>query len=359
MEKKDWELREYKEGDEHQIINLFEEVWGEPMGVSDSLEFWNWQFKKNPFGNIYSVLGVDNDNIVGQYTVVPVPMIADGKKFTGSLSLHTIVHPDYQGQRMFTTMADELYRNLQQNGIHLTYGFPNENSIHAFKKYLKWKEILEIPLMARPINFKKSASKMFGEGMKSKFIGTFSKKYYGLRFSPIEIPSSIDIQRINTFSEEFDILWNRIKNQFEMGIVRNSKYLNWRFAEKPGYNYRIFSLNNNSKLAGYAVMRNFEYEDLNIMLIMDLVVKNKKKDYVKYLLSRCINEAENRNTDILASIVCDLEKSYKELGFRKIGFEKLPQKKYFGVRKNTSKFRDNVIFNGDKWYINWMDDPGY
>ncbi len=359
MRKRDWKLRNYQEGDEHQVIKLYEKVWKQPMGMSDSLKYWRWMYEKNPFGDKNIVLGVVDNEIVGQYTVIPVTMTLNDKKLTASLAAHLVVHPDYQGQRMFPQMVEHLHENLEKKSIPFTYGFPNENSIETFKKYLDWKEVLSIPLMARPINFEKSASMFFGKGIKSKIVGSLGKKYYSLKYTPLNPPPDMEITKIDKFTKEFDELWNELKENFNIALTRNSEYLNWRFVKKPGYDYEIFSLRKNSELIGYAVTYNYNYKDLEIMLIMDLLVTNHSEKYAKYLISHCVKEAKSKNLDSVCSIACGLKEYYKKTGFREIGFEQLPTKKHFGVKKNTDTVKDHILFEPSNWYISWADTPGY
>jgi len=350
---KSWTTRPYEDGDEEKIIKLFEDVFGKPMGISESQKHWNWEFKENPVDNKYINLAVDGDEIVGQYAVLPLRMWINGKEKLGSLSLDTMVHPDYRGQGMFTTMAEELYDILAEDGVVLTYGFPNENSIHGFTKYLDWKEIFKIPLYARPIDFDKSAKMMFGEGVKKSLASFFSKKIYDVRHTPKKVSSPYHIEKIRSFSPEFDEL---SKVSDGISVIRDSEYLNWRFTDKPEFDYTKISITKDGNLEGYAVLFVKEYSDNDIGFIVDMNTKHRNNETAELLLSECVRRADRLDCDILSYITPNdgrYSKALKRYGFLKVDPEKFPQDIFFGVRSNAGE--SPLIFNEEKWYISWAD----
>jgi GNAT superfamily N-acetyltransferase len=71
-----------------------------------------------------------------------------------TLSLDTMVHPDFRGQGMFTKLAEDLYGRIANDGMPIVYGFPNAQSHGGFVKYLKWVDLVEpLPIFVRPLKF--------------------------------------------------------------------------------------------------------------------------------------------------------------------------------------------------------------
>jgi len=66
-----FQIRHYREGDEDQILNLRQRVFGnlDPMRLRSST--WRWQFRHNPAGKALCALAEDHGRIVGQYAVIP------------------------------------------------------------------------------------------------------------------------------------------------------------------------------------------------------------------------------------------------------------------------------------------------
>ena len=88
--------RAYLEGDEHEILALFIEVFK----TDRSLDHWYWKFRDNPYGSHRICLGVSGEReIVSQYAGYPVPFcstIEDDTTPKYFLTVHigdTFTHP--------------------------------------------------------------------------------------------------------------------------------------------------------------------------------------------------------------------------------------------------------------------------
>jgi hypothetical protein len=61
-----------------------------------------------------------------------------GKKYLVAQSGDTMTHSKHVGKGLFTQLAQKTYDYCQENGFHLVFGFPNENSFPGFIKRLGW-----------------------------------------------------------------------------------------------------------------------------------------------------------------------------------------------------------------------------
>ncbi len=57
---------------------------------------------------------------------------------SGAQSMDTMTHPDYQGQGVFTKLAEACYDIAAARGFEILYGFPNPLSYPGFVKRLGW-----------------------------------------------------------------------------------------------------------------------------------------------------------------------------------------------------------------------------
>ena len=80
----------------------------------------------------------ENNAPVAYYGVYPCTMIYRGKRFLVAQSGDTMTLPEHQGKGLFTQLAQLTYEACQSEGIHLVFGFPNENSYPGFVKRLGW-----------------------------------------------------------------------------------------------------------------------------------------------------------------------------------------------------------------------------
>jgi len=98
--------------------------------------------KTNPKNTFFSPIGFiaydENNAPVAFYGVYPCTMIYRGKRFLVAQSGDTMTLPEHQGKGLFTQLAKLTYEACKFEGIHLVFGFPNENSYPGFVKRLGW-----------------------------------------------------------------------------------------------------------------------------------------------------------------------------------------------------------------------------
>ena len=72
------------------------------------------------------------------YGVYPCMVYYQGKKYLAAQSGDTMTHSKHAGKGLFTQLAQKTYDYCKENGFHLVFGFPNENSFPGFIKRLGW-----------------------------------------------------------------------------------------------------------------------------------------------------------------------------------------------------------------------------
>ncbi len=72
------------------------------------------------------------------YGVFPCLLVLDGIKYLAAQSGDTMTHSNHRGKGLFTQLALKTYDYCRENGVHLVFGFPNENSYPGFVRNLAW-----------------------------------------------------------------------------------------------------------------------------------------------------------------------------------------------------------------------------
>ena len=84
-------------------------------------------------------IAYDKNNIPAAfYGVYPCQIEYNGKLYLAAQSGDTMTHNDHTGKGLFTLLATKTYNYCKENGFHLIFGFPNENSFPGFIKRLGW-----------------------------------------------------------------------------------------------------------------------------------------------------------------------------------------------------------------------------
>jgi hypothetical protein len=128
---------EYDDSLLKKVVDLFTDTfyWTKKF----TMEYLRWQYIDNPNGKVVSYNAfAENGELAAHYAAIPIYMLIDGKKERGLLSLNTATHPNHQGHRLFTRLADETYNYASENGYKFVIGVANANSTHGFLKYLKF-----------------------------------------------------------------------------------------------------------------------------------------------------------------------------------------------------------------------------
>lgn len=226
------ELRPYRSGDEAAICDLFEMVFGRPL----SSAFWRWRYCDHPGGGPYAELAWDGNLLVGHYAVSASPLAVDGAFRKAALSMTTMIHPDYRGQRLFENSAARLYARLVADGFVAVYGFPNANSHRGFISRLEWQNIYEIPTLS-------------------------------LTLAPGTVPRSVpgQVATAAEFDAAFDTHWDAVKTNYRVWAWRDAAHLRWRYSENPEERYTAAAWRENGMILGYVVTKIYHGSSLDIV----------------------------------------------------------------------------------------------
>jgi hypothetical protein len=306
------ELRPYRSGDEEAICKLFELVFGRKLSV----EFWRWRYVDHPGGGPYAELAWDGDSLVGHYAASAATLTVNGAPWRAALSMTTMIHSDFRGQRLFERLAERLYERMTGDGVRLVLGFPNANSHRGFVKRLAWKSIYEIPVLTLRITD---------------------------RTLPLPLPHAVEA--ISSFGEEFDAFWDKIRHSHPLWTWRDKTYLNWRYCRNPMSGYRMACWREGGQILGFCVTKIYNDE------VLDVVELVAREDRVAAgLVSWCVAEGRAHT---VARIGTWLPLSAPaRLQLESMGFAAEGPVTYFGVRG----FGDAPIDLAD--YRNWAYSMG-
>jgi GNAT superfamily N-acetyltransferase len=206
-------LAPYTPGDEDAILALFKKSFGQEMSPA----YWKWRFQDNPHGRECISLMWDGEVLAGHYAVSPLVMLVEGEEVLASLSMTTMTHPDYAGRGIFTTLAEELYSRIhQQGGVAAVWGFPNNNSHYGLVKNLRWKNIGLLPTFSLPLSRLKGGGDAAITGGVQKFQPGHEQAF-------------------------------RNSLAFEISTLRSAAYLQWRYLDNPQHRYEVFEFREGEK----------------------------------------------------------------------------------------------------------------
>jgi hypothetical protein len=355
-----WITRNYREGDEQGIVDLWKLVFAEGEQERGELAYWYWQFRDNPAGPPKIRLAIDGDKVVGQYAVIPMNLQFMGKSVLATLSLDTMTHPHYRRQGMFGTLANELYADLGLNGMPVTYGFPNDNSLGGFVKKLQWTHICSLPVYVKPLRLDVIAAQVISNPGLSIFAKPLARATGALAFRPGRLAEQYkpNISWLDIFDERADDLWDQVYDPAKIALVRNADYLNWRYFQNPSRDYRVISFTKDADLLGYVVLRCMEQFGLRGGMITDLIARPEREDVVQALLDAASEHFLAQGMDLIAclshgdaGLVSLLKRNTFLLPPKQMAFKQW----YFGGRVNSDDISQSLMDDPENWYLTFGD----
>lgn len=132
----EYRFKRVSESNVEDLLIIYKDAFGKELNV---FEFKQKQNTKE-FGDGYvGFIAYDQNNTPSAfYGVYPCKIEYKGKLFLTAQSGDTMTHSAHAGKGLFTQLALKTYNYCQENGFHLVFGFPNENSYSGFVKRLGW-----------------------------------------------------------------------------------------------------------------------------------------------------------------------------------------------------------------------------
>lgn len=289
--------RDYEAGDEKHILRLFKAVYGRILHE----EFWKWRYIQNPFGSGIIRLMFDEEELVGHYAVIPLPLQVADEQVKAAFSMTTMTHPDYQGRGIFSKLASEIYDRCRREGIRVVFGFPNQNSYHGFTGKLGWRGFNTI-----------------------RYLELNSKT------EPLSAHTEYACHRIYRFDDDIDIFWGSARERFSIIVPRESTFLNWRYVEKPDSDYAIFTVKNDMEdVLGYMVLKVFVEGKIRVGHIIDICISDEPQAALS-LLEEAHAYFYERDVDVINTWVPSSNSVFDILKGR--GYSVKNWNTYFGVK---------------------------
>lgn len=352
-------IREYVDGDEKDIIPLFEKVFGKPMGKTESVQHWRWEILGNPVKPIAIMLAWDGNRLVSQEAGSLLRFSVNGAEYLGLLIFDSMTDPEYKGQGIFTETARSLYSCLTEHGYEFVYGFPNANVIQARIKKLDWNIISPMPIHVRPIDVGPFVKNKTHNSPLGNLVSKISKPLlnFPLNFKSI-LNSDIEIRLLKKFDKWADELWAKCRDQHKIWVIRDFTYLSWRYNMRPESQYNLFTAWLNNEIVGYVITTSQMRNEGKVCFILDIVADINVNGVVETLLTNAINSSVKNNDAMISAIL--MPSSVYRTTFYKFFFIPVPQRFFpqeihFGGRQLNNKLSSGIFQNPASWHISWGD----
>jgi hypothetical protein len=222
-----FELEPYDASRRDDYLALLGEAWG--RGAMGGVVF-DWWFDGNPAGSMRSV-AVRDGEVVGAAGHSLCRLVVDGRHRLAQFSVHAATTPSARGLGIFRSLERRHEEQGRDWGSICVLGFVSGPTRPIFTGPLGWTRIDRRRVWARPLPIGRKRAR-----------------------------------RIDRFEERHESAAAAIAPRLRNHVLRDRRYLNWRFAESPR-GYRMLE----APLGGFAVVGFTRRGGLKVALVMELI----------------------------------------------------------------------------------------
>jgi GNAT superfamily N-acetyltransferase len=325
-------------------------------------EWFEWKYLKNPLninGEPFIFGAYDGQRLVGIRPFMLSEVAYNDEKYLVAQPCDSAVDPEYQRQGIFSKMNRKAIEEAESQNINFFFNFPNANSENPYLK-LGWQtlntqnEQFLFNDFSKLVKARKN-NPFYMAAAKGLSLIFNKKKNIVKNYSA----STSAIPKINNayLDNSFEELWH-LRNNNQIRISRDSKYLKWRFA-RPDKNYDILEIKENNSLLAYSIVTFSDRWKVEELQIVDFNYRE-----IAYIIDLIIFIISNYTFDFLSiSAYTDsmLFERLKKMGFysRNEGLKKImPERKVLIKDLKTNKLKE--VFNKiNNWELRLSDHDVY
>ena len=246
-------------------------------------EMYEWLFDKNPYnksGNMMYLLK-EGDKVIGCDGLLPNELYVNGKTLLAAHSVKSMTHPDYKRQGIFRKMTENSCERGKQDGVDVVIGLANDQSYVAYQRF-GWPTLFEKEVYVRPIlinNILKRRIKISFLAEAVNFIYAAFMKNKLKR----QMDKEIEFEILNRVPEKIQKCWDKYKSKYNVLLVRDYKYLNYRYNERPDINYVTVLAKLNEEIIGFAILHNAVANGSKMTSAVEFFTDPANERYIKTL----------------------------------------------------------------------------
>ena len=325
-------------------------------GSEKNVEVLKWFHQDNLRGeqSIIYALEQKSRNIAAIYTYLPTVVGCMGSNVPALQSFDTLTDHQHRGKGLFIELATKLAEKETAKGNELVYGFPNENSVKGFVKKLGFIYFGEVPFLIKPLRISYFVKKFIKKSKVGEEDDTNCEVKAG---TEINLHNYASLKKLDNFGEDYEILWNKVKQNIPIGVNRDAAYMNWRFVNKPQADYLRYGYYQGTELKGIIIFTLKNKHGGKIGYLMELLFEPENKKAGKELLRFSSRIFKNNKADVI--LAWCYTHSFNYSTFKNAGFynfpEKIrPQKLGVIVKVLKSTFEKDIL-KIKNWYFSYSD----
>ena len=320
--KKELEFGALQESELQSLSDLIKNMNDDGSGMfnlrSMEPEYYHWMYYRNPAGKATVYCARHNGKIIGTFAMAPKRMQIDGKEVLCGKTMDMFTNPDYQGLGLMSRLAGQVFEESKQQKMTMWYVTPSKNSYPIFKYKWNYIECFEIAHVTKFLDYFSVAASMIKSGFFNMIVGPPVKGIQKLFRMYTQKQNTYKVEEMNRFDTETDELWNKIRGDLKVALIRNSEYMNWRYIDNPD-NYIIFKFTQDEQIQGILVLKITIRRGLKVGEILEHMSDAGDYKFRKLMIKYAIQYFRKKECAVCQSWVIDgslMENEMRKSGLR-------------------------------------------
>jgi hypothetical protein len=245
------ELRLARDEDVERIGLLLPDLAGphfsERFPGTTAAAFCRWKYFTNPAGDAAVGVALSGDRVVSMAAAVPKLIQIDGERLMALELGDFITATDYRNRGLFSRVIELIFAEALRRTAAFAYVRPNALSFPILVKHHSFAEVRRIELRRYAV-----PSKLIHRRIGAP-IGLLRRAGIDRAALSLLAPSpsrSITVRKTERFDAAMDQFWEKVRLRYSFSLVRDSRYLNWRYVDCPTP-YLLWTAYRGREIAGY------------------------------------------------------------------------------------------------------------
>lgn len=269
-------IRSFRPGDEAALLDLH--VRSFEGHSARTPEQWRWKFAENPLRRTDIELACAADGeIVAAYCGVTHRALLRGEECLAGVQVDVSVARRLRrtpsGVEILAAIGRRYYDRHGGGATRIAWGFP-EPALHRIGlRHIDFEVLRDVNFVVRET---------------------------GAALWPP--PASIVVERVRRFGPAADALWARVRGRFGAVLIRDARYLDWRYADQPGLEHVLLLARSadGGEPRGLAVAREGGWTG-ELLSVLDWLVPEDDRDAEAALVAGVLEEAAARGRTHVAA----------------------------------------------------------
>jgi len=336
------------------IFELWKAVYPESKHDQEEwLTWWRWKYEKNPAGAGRIWLAEHDGKIVGQYGFIFMDIKVGDKVLKALQGADSMTHPNYRRQGINLTLIRHALDETGEAGFNIATAFP----VHASTSYAihiksGWFHVGTMQLFFKPLNWNNVIKAKVKNKWLQRVLAVGGRLIFDKMLFKTHNPPTVQglhINRVASFDDRINTLWAETSTRHMIMVVRNERYLNWRYSTAR-QNYTILVGEKANKILGYLVLRHqIVRSGIVVSHIFDLIAESE--EVMHGLVSSAVENCRLNNADlVIYSLMAG--KTYRRI-LKRSGFISVPFIKGLALAaySSSSSIPKDFLSDPENWLV--------